>query len=170
MSYENAPATKMLATNCACCAKPLVDSVSVETGVGPECRAKHGYSDGPTEHQADANAIVHLIACKQSGKAVVDAVNELRRLGFKRLARRIAFRLATVRIEEEGSELVVKTPYKPESVVDFRNIPGRHYDREKKVNRVPMQPKSKAALFATLQKHFAGCLAYGPKGLFVVGA
>ena len=38
MSYENAPATKMLATNCCCCGRPLVDSMSVELGIGPECR------------------------------------------------------------------------------------------------------------------------------------
>jgi hypothetical protein len=51
MSYESAPATKLLATHCACCSRPLVDAVSVETGIGPDCRKKHGY----TQAQAEPN-------------------------------------------------------------------------------------------------------------------
>ena len=35
--YTNAPATKLLATNCLACGRPLVDALSVERGVGPEC-------------------------------------------------------------------------------------------------------------------------------------
>lgn len=42
--YENAPATRMLAIYCACCRKPLVDAKSVETGMGPVCRGKHGFN------------------------------------------------------------------------------------------------------------------------------
>jgi hypothetical protein len=42
--YTMAPATTLLATSCACCSKPLLDADSVETGVGPECRRKHGYT------------------------------------------------------------------------------------------------------------------------------
>lgn len=45
MGYENAPATRLLATSCACCGRPLVDAVSVETGVGPDCRRKYGYGE-----------------------------------------------------------------------------------------------------------------------------
>ena len=41
-SYVNAPATRFIATHCACCGKPLVDADSVQAGVGPDCRAKHG--------------------------------------------------------------------------------------------------------------------------------
>lgn len=43
MSYENAPATKMLATHCCACNRPLVDAKSVEYGIGPECRKRHGH-------------------------------------------------------------------------------------------------------------------------------
>ena len=43
-SYETAPATRMLATQCAVCARPLLDAVSVETGIGPHCRAKYGFN------------------------------------------------------------------------------------------------------------------------------
>jgi len=41
--YTQSPACAMLASNCACCGKELVDAASVETGVGPVCRRKHGY-------------------------------------------------------------------------------------------------------------------------------
>jgi hypothetical protein len=41
-NYVNAAATKLLATHCACCGKPLVDADSVQAGVGPDCRAMHG--------------------------------------------------------------------------------------------------------------------------------
>lgn len=45
MGYENAPATKLLATHCCCCARPLVDAKSVELGIGPECRKRHGFAE-----------------------------------------------------------------------------------------------------------------------------
>lgn len=53
-SYVNAPATKMLATNCACCGRPLVDAHSVETGVGPDCRKMHGYDEPQVEPDWEA--------------------------------------------------------------------------------------------------------------------
>jgi hypothetical protein len=43
MSYENAPATRLLASHCCICGRPLVDGLSVELGLGPECRKRHGY-------------------------------------------------------------------------------------------------------------------------------
>ncbi len=45
MGYEQSPAVEMLATNCALCGRPLLDSESVECGMGPTCRARHGASD-----------------------------------------------------------------------------------------------------------------------------
>jgi len=35
----------MLATHCAVCSRPLVDAASVEAGMGPDCRDRHGYDD-----------------------------------------------------------------------------------------------------------------------------
>lgn len=49
MGYENAPATKLLATHCCCCARPLVDAKSVELGIGPECRKRHGFTEAEVE-------------------------------------------------------------------------------------------------------------------------
>jgi len=49
MSYVNSPACELVETNCCCCGRPLVDAVSVETGVGPDCRAKYGYGEAQAE-------------------------------------------------------------------------------------------------------------------------
>jgi gamma-glutamylaminecyclotransferase len=43
--YENAPATRLLATSCACCGRALLDAISVEAGIGPDCREKYGYGE-----------------------------------------------------------------------------------------------------------------------------
>jgi hypothetical protein len=60
MSYENAPATIMLATHCACCARSLVDAASIEAGMGPVCRKRHGYNTADTEANWPAVAGVLL--------------------------------------------------------------------------------------------------------------
>ncbi len=49
MSYENSPACKLIATTCCCCGHPLVDAVSVEAGIGPDCRKKWGYVEAQLE-------------------------------------------------------------------------------------------------------------------------
>ena len=41
MTYEDAPATKMLRVGCACCGRALLDAESVESGMGPVCREKN---------------------------------------------------------------------------------------------------------------------------------
>lgn len=42
MGYEQAFSTKLLATHCAYCGRPLRDADSVENGMGPVCRARVG--------------------------------------------------------------------------------------------------------------------------------
>lgn len=42
MGYEQSPAVELIATNCALCGRPLLDADSVECGMGPVCRARHG--------------------------------------------------------------------------------------------------------------------------------
>jgi hypothetical protein len=46
MTYELAPATLLVASRCYICNRPLRDALSVEAGIGPICREKHGY-DAP---------------------------------------------------------------------------------------------------------------------------
>ena len=146
--YENAPACEMLATHCAVCARPLVDAVSVEQGIGPVCRDKYGVADGATEEQrAAANVIVARIAREVSGltdENVLDLVGELRDLGFVALADRIVDRVVGVpkiTITVEGPELVVASPYCPDAVAVLRLVPGRFWDRDAKVNRFPLRSK-----------------------------
>lgn len=45
MGYENSPALQLVATRCALCGRPLLDAESVECGMGPTCRARHGAGD-----------------------------------------------------------------------------------------------------------------------------
>ena len=94
MSYENAPATKLLATACACCGRDLVDAVSVETGIGPECRKKYAIdSDVSEAARKEANALVFAVAQKNVGRRVAyPAFERLAQLGFVVLAERIAKR------------------------------------------------------------------------------
>ena len=97
MSYENAPATKMLATNCACCGRPLVDAKSVECGIGPDCREKYGVDVDVTEAaREEANKIVFQLA--RGGLTREDArplFDKLAALGFVVLAERVAKRFRT---------------------------------------------------------------------------
>lgn len=46
-TYENAPATRLLATHCCVCGRPLLDSDSVEIGIGPTCRGKFAFDAEP---------------------------------------------------------------------------------------------------------------------------
>jgi hypothetical protein len=119
MSYVNAPATRMLASQCACCAKALVDSDSVESGIGPVCRDLHGYGEaqGPADwtaararllgsdvteeeiaawngdaHKA-ANILIHRVAVEQKGGNVEKYVSAIEALGYTKVAARIDRRL-----------------------------------------------------------------------------
>jgi hypothetical protein len=198
MSYENAPGTELIATSCACCARPLLDAVSVETGVGPDCRRKFGFNEAqqPADMQGAfallaslattetaetflapfrcgeasprelSNLLVHRIAAAQIGEHVNAYTNAIRALGFVKLADRIAERIAKVVIEADANELTVKVPYSEEAVHAFRKVPGRRWDREAKVYRLPAT--SKRALFNVLRDLFPGVTARGPKGVFVL--
>jgi hypothetical protein len=167
MGYESAPATEMVATSCAVCARPLCDAVSVEMGIGPECRKKHGFLEPVSEEaRAEANKLVYLIAAKQTGPEVVTAVARLKVLGFARLSERIVRLRVVVTITEAEDRIVVKAPYTEASVEAFRGVYGRRWDKDQKANTFPRERK--AELFAALQRAFPGALAEGPKGPFVI--
>jgi Family of unknown function (DUF6011) len=166
--YENAPATKMLATYCAVCRRDLVDAISVEFWIGPECRKRHGFNEHVSEtDRAEANAIVHRIAVEGW---TVDSVREcerLRGLGFAKLATIIEDCACPVRIETTlDGRLAITSPYNEDAVAYARRIPGRRWDGEKKVNTFP--PTERPAVLAMLQRFYSGLLAFGPKGAFVI--
>jgi hypothetical protein len=169
MSYENAPATKLLATHCAVCARPLVDAVSVETGIGPDCRKKFGFNDFP-DHPArlTANALVYKIALRQTGADVAAAADDLRKLGFEKLAKRILERVIDIRIEATAGGYNVKFPYSEQAVFTIKGVSGRRWMKEVKAWFVPTA--SKPALQKFLNDTFPGATAIGPKGIFIVGA
>lgn len=169
MSYENAPATKMLATYCAICSRPLVDATSVETGIGPTCREKYGYNvELPEEVRQEANKLVHKIAVDQDGPEVLEACKRLMTLGLTKIVTAVLDRVCAVKIaiHPETGRYGVKAPYSEEAVAILRNVAGRLWDKENKINTYPAT--SKAALFAAITLAFPGRFAVGPKGPFKI--
>jgi hypothetical protein len=181
-TYENAPATKMLATHCCCCHRPLVDAKSVEMGIGPDCRAKYGFDLNVSEEaRSAANKIVHQIAAMVSagllGVDLMRAADALTCLGFSTLAHIIQARAASITIELREDRLWVRAPYNP----DFNQLSyvygrkGTKVVEEGKKRPVfywtfPNTLEAKKVLFEALQKAYSGQLALGPKGGFEVGA
>jgi hypothetical protein len=183
MSYETAPATQLLATFCACCGKELLDAVSIETGMGPVCRKKHGYTkqsgevsledawvlalDLPEARRAmidgdlrrAANILVHRIACEQTGEKVARWTLALHHLGFSVLAERVSKRLQGKKglsVEVEGSSLIVKGPYNEAFLRCMWSVPGQRWDGARKARLVPVS--CEGALFSALRKCFPGAL------------
>ncbi len=209
--YENAPATLLIATHCAVCARPLVDALSVETGIGPDCRKKHGYTQPDiavdvvavvsalaaslpvevymeltakasisTEARACANVLVHRIAAEQTGPLVAAYTAALSKLGFTKLADRIAKRIGKVEVHEDGAGFfVIRTPFNESFVSLVRGLPGRRFVRDENgkggVNKVPAPslPSERLAtrkrIWSLLKTTFpAGTIVYGDRGMAVL--
>lgn len=58
---SDAPAYALLATHCACCGRPLKDSVSVTRGIGPECFGKYYPAGTPAIGDEAWDAIDELL-------------------------------------------------------------------------------------------------------------
>lgn len=179
--YESAPGTKLLATHCAICARPLLDAVSVERGIGPDCAEKWGYWDGAPEDsraRQEANQYVYSIALEASGvrpfdpQAFADRVAMLRILGFDKLAGRLEERVVKVDVSTDAdSRIAVKTPYNQGFVERVKQLRGRKWDPERKVWTVPASdPNVKVILHTLLKAYYPGVVARGSKGLFVIAA
>lgn len=162
-SYENAPGTIMLATHCAACGKALVDAVSVESGMGPDCREKYGRWPAEVDRTA-VNKLVHTIALSQS--CTPEQAMELHRHGADKIAARVAQRFATILVEREDDTVLVWTPrYSPEVVEVMRRVP-RQWNPEQKCYVV--QDGFSASLWRALRT-LSGW-GYGPRGPFALGA
>lgn len=184
------PSSLLVAVFCGACGLPLVDAVSIETGIGPICRRKHGYESmqgdanwelarrllGPVAcldmaevgesrdwAHAVANRICHRVAVFQDGPDVARMVQGLAALGFRRMAARMAERLGAVTVEAEGDELVVRMSFDQSQRCELRSIPGRTWDRDAHVNRVPVS--SRRELWAVLRAGLPGSLVSGPGGV-----
>jgi hypothetical protein len=175
-SYINAPATKLLATNCACCGRPLVDAISVSVGLGPECRKDFNAGITP-EVQAEANKIIHAAAISAGSyriSEVLMAADKIEALGLSTLANKMRRRFQNVErkvdvtITEENGYLRVETPYRRGDSKAFikawQNVPGRRWVNG--ANLIPIQ--SKKVLWGLLKRFFAGKYAKGPKGFFKI--
>lgn len=178
MSYENAAATKMMATNCVCCGRALVDAVSVQMGIGPECRKE--YDGGISEEVREkANGLVFKasMAAQHGNVELVKVLaEEIRGLGLGKLADKVgrrfrnAARYTEISISVEGMEYRVETPFrramKEEFVAAWRRIPGRRFRNE--ANYIPVSQKK--ALWELLSQFFGGKFGKGPKGVFQIPA
>ena len=163
MSYSQAPATRMLATHCGACARPLVDATSVEAGLGPECRKQYLSIN---LHSMQANALIYRLALAQSGAAALQCSEELRALGFEKLADRVMVRCADVIILDGEEGLMIRTPFVEAAAEDWRRIPGRRWEKAMRYNVVPSNQRF--AVWALLQKHHAGTVGVGPRGVFTI--
>lgn len=172
MSYENAPATRLVATHCVACGRPLVDPISVEAGMGPDCREKYGHAgpEGVTEESRhDVAKRVHALAAGVSAAEQVGHLLIIRAHGFEKLADRLEERMCAVEISQVEGMLVLATPFDPSFVDDLKaNTWGRRWDAANKRWLVPADDTSKKSIWAVIRRHFAGSIGRGPQGLFPI--
>jgi hypothetical protein len=185
MGHENSIQSRLLATHCVACGRRLTDAVSVEMGIGPECR--DGFNGSFSEEQrAAANKIVFKAAiAAQSGAAeeVIAAANALRDLGFTDLAEKVGRRFVNatknaardgiiIALADAGARLLVTTPYRRGDsdayTAAWRAVPGRRWDHARKINIVPAD--ARPAVWDLLRRFFPGKWATGPKGIFRIPA
>ena len=187
MSYESAPSTALVATHCAACGRPLRDAVSVELGMGPECREKLGLTGMEPEcpdtsravrllasagvhasgdARALANAAVHWAAVWQRDARVAVLASAVEALGYTRLADRLRERAegakVTVELNETGASYHVHAPYSEEFNRLRREIPRARWSPELKAHVVPRF--CRRMLWDALCKAFPGAVITGPNG------
>jgi hypothetical protein len=159
MGYENAPATAMVATVCVCCQTALVDAKSVEIGMGPVCRKKHGYNvEVGEDARKQANVIIHYLACERFPADLAEKLAELEGLGFQRLVAILMKRksAAQVTVSADATVFEVRSKYDVEFVNALRAISGRRWNGEAKCWTIPVHKVG--SLYAALRGCYAGKL------------
>jgi len=140
MSYENAPATKFVATQCVCCGRALVDAPSLESGMGPVCRKKHGYNDeiagltGRRRHNVNKLIVEAASVFRTDKGRVLEIAKSLKRRGCPRLSEILMDRCTTIELkdvdtvwrfrnggEKEVRAIQVFTPYSQEFLASLKN-------------------------------------------------
>jgi hypothetical protein len=182
-NYENAPATKMLASQCVCCGRALVDAISIELGTGPECRQYFDADLSPNRPAANKLVFEAAIAAQMGRiETVICLASEVGKLGFPVLAEKMKSRFVNVvaaperqvsifiEMEKDGKTYRVKTPYRRGAAEEFqaawRAIPGRRWYLH--ANHVPVEQKT--ALWSLLRRFFPGKYGHGPQGVFRIPA
>ena len=173
MGYEDAKSTKLLATNCLACGRPLRDAVSVETGIGPLCREKYGYSEGSDVNRDEANALIQRAAAIDNEEEIVAICKQLRDFGYSTLPDIIEARFVSILIrvdpQSDGTRLTVEAPYNVDANKDwYRLVPGSSWDKERKIRTIPNSPEAKKGLFNLLRRYYSGSRGSGPKGIFSI--
>jgi len=168
MSYEDAEATKMLATQCCVCGRPLLDATSVEVGMGPICRERY-LPENSNPNRGEANKIINHCANNMAHPSVIEANCEaLRELGFEVLADTIASRMelksrviVTVNSYERlgVKGLLVTTPFRRKATATWRQVFGRKWLPHEEANFVPRF--SAQAVIRLLDEHFPGYIIKG---------
>lgn len=177
--YENAPATRLVATNCVACGRPLVDAISVEAGMGPDCRSKHGHAgpEGATEEaRTDVNKRVAQLARGVEATEAVGHLLIIRAHGFTKLADKLEERLCTVEIVDvepppgAGPQpvIAVTAPYSEAFTADVKLICWRRWDAANKRWLVAGDSFSRKRVWAFIRRHFPGTIGRGPQGLFPI--
>ena len=113
MSYENAPATLLLATHCCLCGRPLVDAESVECGIGPHCR-KDKSSDATPDWGAVADQLSLWVAEAPMDDArrimfetAMNAIEDARKGNDHKMANVLTREIAAVRGSSPVGHLVM---------------------------------------------------------------
>lgn len=158
MSYEDAPSTTLLATDCASCGRPLVDAESVTAGMGPDCRKKFGLPNTlDDEARAAANKLVYLIALAgRDCDDVRDAIAKLDAMGCTKLVDRVSKRFYGDPVEAElkDARLVIRSPYHDGFTTAIRRIKGRAWSADEKANT--FEPDSWPEVEAAIVRHYPG--------------
>jgi hypothetical protein len=134
--YTQAAATRILATHCAFCARPLVDAASVEAGVGPICRKKYAVPNHLGEAtRTKANKLIHTIAVTQDPAEIKKGIVTLSLMGCDAAATKLADRIGAIVITEADDRRFAFTTGRKVSDACFtalRKITGRRWNKETK--------------------------------------
>jgi len=117
-----------------------------------------------------ANLLVYYASAEQ-GEAAILTAHVLNLLGYTDLASRITKRLVKLHFEVNASgEVMVKSPYSPAFVSALKDkyIPGRRWDRDRKVWVFPNTFEAAEVVGNALRRVFSGEWAVGPNGPFEV--
>jgi hypothetical protein len=191
VSYTNAPATKLVATACLICRRPLLDAKSVETGIGPVCRERSGFDADPSlppkpyqplgvldpdrsvqarvdsgNHRGAANALVNFAARTNDKELAARAAVQVGRLGYVRLSQAVLEGLSDILIRLDDGAFLVKASSSDSRWRWVVEQMGGSFDRKTKLFSVPAA--SKRRLWGALKRFHKGALATGPKGWFIV--
>lgn len=184
---KSSAAYRMLATRCAVCARNLRDPVSVELGIGPDCRKAYAFTGEGLSSAAyeRARVLVFQLALEASAKAIVPAnvliaADELREIGLSKLADVLVDRNARIRVKPHGADAVlVSFPYSMAASFEIGRLGGTVVRDDSRPSpkdgrgafvgyAVPVANRN--AVWSVLRRHFVGLLGVGPRGPFVVTA